>query len=191
MTTHTSMRVIVGAHTFTDDGTPRPYVNAIGTDAVEKTTLLPGTITVLSPPMRDDFYCNDVDDAAGIADQVGRIAFARATGRTEEQVDVTSPAGQVISSAVDDVDYARDSRAPLRAAVLSLTRAGFNVEWNDMPSPPRKAGRGERTCAICGGVISAATGYQCACSMSEPDDGAGPQGEDWLEYCAARRDCLE
>ena len=49
----------------------------------------------------------------------------------------------------------------------------------------------ERKCAICGGEISAATGYQCACSRSEPLDGDGPQGEDWLEYCAARRDCLE
>ena len=45
-----------------------------------------------------------------------------------------------------------------------------------------------RKCAICGEEISAATEYQCHCSRTEPADGMGPQGEEWLDECAWGRE---
>ena len=44
------------------------------------------------------------------------------------------------------------------------------------------------TCAICGESRGPDVDYMCRCARTEPMDGEGPQGEEWLEACAARDD---
>ena len=69
--------------------------------------------------------------------------------------------------------------------VKARERVECGTHARDPTAAPRPKAR-TRTCAICGGEIGPDTGYQCRCSMSEPADGMGPQGEDWLEACASR-----
>ena len=43
----------------------------------------------------------------------------------------------------------------------------------------------DQTCAIC----HETTRYgMCACARSEPEEGMGPQGEEWLEVCNLRQE---
>ena len=80
-------------------------------------------------------------------------------------------------------------RAELIAADIAeaCRRAG-----NAMYDARAARGRAERpprpkqACAICGRDYSAG---HCACTLSEPLDGEGPQGEDYMEALACRNEC--
>ena len=78
-------------------------------------------------------------------------------------------------------EHARDASALRRAG----DEAAKDAAETAGDGGPRGRTARRSLCAICGDDIS---GGHCRCSLSEPPDGMGPQGEDYLEALAARDD---